>query len=114
MARINQTMISLMDQYGNTIQALPHTTEDAYLSVSSVSARVALPASGVLYRISAQKDIWINWGDVTVTATLNDGTLFLAGTEIVRPPVTATYIAAVTDDGSTGKLGITKLIGENE
>ncbi len=112
MSLLPQTFTGLLDQYGNLVPILALRPSHASLSIGSTSARVALPGNGVVYRISATKDCWIQFGDVSVVAAAGD-MLFLQGTEVVRLPVDATHIAAVTVDGTGAQLGITELQGEN-
>ena len=108
----NSTHVALMDEYGNAYPLFQHSTDNASLTINNVTDRVELPGNGVVYLFTANKDCWLTFGDNTVTAAVNSGRFFLAGTEPVRPPVGATHVSGVTDDGTTGKLGITSMVGE--
>ncbi len=107
-----QTFTGLLDEFGNLVPILALQPTHASLSVSGASARVALPGNGVVYRLSASKDCWLQFGDANVVAAVGD-MLFLQGTEIVRLPTAATHIAAITVDGTSAQLGITEMLGEN-
>jgi len=111
--QVAQTFLALLDEYGNTIPILPVDDLHEQLSIGTGSSRVALPASGVLFRVAAQIDCWVRFGGSDVVAAAGD-MLFLAGTEVIRPPADATYIAVISFDTSTGTMGITRIGGGDE
>ena len=104
------TLPSMPRDNGNAaVQALcPYST--TVLSVSSSSARVALPTNSRVVRLACNQDIHVAFGDNTVTATTNS-MLFPFGAEVFNiAPLGATHIAALTTGATPGVLTITIMV----
>lgn len=106
---VAQTFRAILDQHGNAIQALVPTGAPGNVSISTVSARVALPAGGIAYRIAATADCYVAFGDSSVAATAAN-MLFPSGAEILFDDTGATHVAAITLTGSA-VLGATAMKG---
>jgi len=114
MSKANQEFKALADENYGVVQLLTVQNSHAKITtVSAASANAALPGDGVGYRVTALADVWLQWGtDNSVVADAND-MLFSQGTEPLRLPSTATWIAARAVDNSAGVIvGITELLGE--
>ena len=82
------------------------------LTTSATSARTTLNVSLRVIRFNAfDEDVYVKFGDNTIVAVLGEGLRIPAGqTELVEPPVGATYFAYIT--ANAGKLNV--CYGENE
>ena len=72
--------------------ALGTTVQLAYTAATS---SVALPNNNGYIRVYTPTDCYIVFGDVTVDSSTTTGTYFEAGTEVLKVPTSATYIAMV-------------------
>ena len=82
------------------------------IDVAAASARVLLnPGAQIRVMNNGTATAWIKWGDVTVAAVLaNDIPVGPGVTEVLTPPVDATYVAAIAA-GATGKIYFTPGVG---
>lgn len=106
---IPQTFRAVLDEHGNAMQVLVPTGTPANVSISTVSARVALPSGGVSYRVAATADCYVAFGNSAVTAT-SANMLFPAGAEILFDDTGATHVAAITLTGNA-VLGVVAMKG---
>lgn len=106
---VPQTFRAILDEHGNAVQALVPTGTPANFSISTVSARVALPAGGIAYRLAATADCYIAFGNSAVTASTASN-LFPAGAEIWFDDSGATHLAAITVTGNA-VFGVTAMKG---
>lgn len=96
---VPQTFRTILDKHGNAVQALVPTGASANMSISTVSARVALPSGGIAYRLAATADCYIALGNSGVVAT-SASDLFPAGGEVWFDDTGATHLAAITLSGN--------------
>jgi hypothetical protein len=97
------------DTSGAAVQALlPDST--SVLSVSGSTSRVAMPDSTNLVRIATTIDVYLAFGDGSVTAT-SSSMLFPAGAEVFNVNKTPwTHVAALMVGATPGPLTATKML----
>lgn len=97
------------DTAGGLVQALRPST-NVSLSVTTSSARVALPSETALIRIATTVDVYLAFGNSGVTATTSS-MLFPAGTEVFTiDDDNITHVAAVLVASTSGPLTATKML----
>jgi hypothetical protein len=84
------------DKGGHPVQVLAPSGERQHVTSTGSSQRVTLPANAKVLRVSAIEDIYIRFGDSTVTATQDgNSVLFPRGVEIMGIPRNATDVAII-------------------
>lgn len=99
---------TVQDDDGNAIQALHPATDRTFFSTltiggTAVSAQLADHSD--VFRLAADVDCWVMFGDSGVAAQAND-ILFQAGAEVFTRPPGATHISVIQRAGSSGVLNV--------
>jgi hypothetical protein len=67
-------------------------------AIGPSSARVTLPTTTKLIQITNTQDMWVKFGDNTVTASAAAGSvLFVAGERVIQTPEGVTHMAFIQD-----------------
>jgi hypothetical protein len=76
-------------------------------AIGAASARVAVPTTTKIIQISNTQDMWVKFGDNTVTASAAAGSvLFPAGERVIQTPENITHMAFI-QDSTNGNVCVT-------
>ena len=83
----------------NTLQVTTWVEQRIAVTTTVASQRLLLPVGAELVEITAEKNVFVNFGDGTVVASStianDESRFFLAGVQVVPVPVGATDIAVI-------------------
>lgn len=103
--------IQLPRDYNSQVVQTLSPIDTITLSAGAVSVRDALPSDTTVVRVASLVDVYIKFGDSTVTATSGD-VLFPAGAEVFKVPVdptVSTHIATLQVSAG-GNISVTKMV----
>lgn len=99
------------DANSNPVQVLtPDMATALFGALTATAVRLALPTSTEIVQIVSTQDMWVKFGDSTVTAAAdtNANMLLTAGSQAYRFPTGSTHVSFVRDttDGRVGVVGL--------
>lgn len=114
-AQVTNTKLK-QDKDSYPIQVLaPVETTVAQIVLSGSTQTTLLPTGSEIVEIACTGNCKFAFGDVTVNATSGTKRVLVAGVYVytvpeVTPGVLATYFDAVTVDGSSGRVTVTRMV----
>jgi hypothetical protein len=100
------------DRNSEPVQVLSLDFANAvYGALAVASARVTIPTMSDIIQIVNTQDMWIKFGDGTVTAAADTAgnVLLLAGERVYRVPAGMTHMAFIRDSAD-GRVGVVALV----
>ena len=88
----------------DTLQVTTWSEKRVAVTTSGASQLLVLPTDSELVEITAQENVYINFGDNTVVATStiadDESRFFLAGVQVIPVPVNATHVAVIQESAA--------------
>lgn len=108
---------------GNTSTKLPQDADSASIQVlapvessvqgvvlAATSNRQALPAGSEVVEVACTGNCKFAFGDSTVDATVGTKRVLIQGVYMYKVPQFASFFDAVTVDGSTGRITVSRMV----